>query len=147
MSMHPVEAGIPLLTEIILTPNSATEPPELLETIVELPLQPVMVASAASEAAEATPALALATPTDAATIERIAQAVHTTILRDLLGQVDLILEERIRASLTDVLQTAVDDLACQLRHGLKQVLDQVVTQAIEQEMARLALSENKNTDI
>ena len=145
MSMQPVEAGIPLLTEIILAPNSEVEPLELLETLVEPPFQTMTTASGTVHLPPATPALAPATLIDAEAIEQLTQAMHATILQDLLGRVDQMLEERIRASLADVLQTAVDDLACQLRHGLKQVLEQVVTQAIEQEMAKLRLSKNKDT--
>lgn len=135
MTMQPVETGIPLLTEIILATDAQDEPPELRDALVALPFLPLP------------PAPVPTALLDDDAIERITQELHTTVLRNLLGQVDLMLEQRIQASLAAVLKTAVDGLACQLRHGLKETLEQVVAQAITQEMAKLPLFKNKNTSV
>lgn len=126
MSPSPNDAGIPVLTEVIKTPIYGIDLPERRVTPSE------SVRHADGPPTEASTAAAL----DAATLERLTREVSEQVLQQLLGRVDFVLEQRIRDSLADVLQTAVDGLASKLREGLKTTLEDVVTRAVSQELGK-----------
>lgn len=64
------------------------------------------------------------------------QTLRENILKQVLTRVDFVLEHRVRDSLADVLQTAVEKLAHEIRVGLKNSLEEVVTRAVTQEIAK-----------
>jgi predicted transcriptional regulator len=61
------------------------------------------------------------------------------ILRQVLARVDFILEHKIRDSLAEVLQNSVDKLANDIQLGLKNSLEDVVTRAVSQEIAKIKI--------
>ena len=85
------ESNIPILTEII-------DPQQL--------------------AALTQPTTSQVTSLSADDLEQLEKTLRESILRQLLTRVDFVLEHRVRDSLADVLQTAVDHLAEDIRKGL-----------------------------
>ena len=141
--MSNIESGIPVLTEVLQTVVYGVDVPER-----RLSAHPgVTVAANAEMTAMALPdasaGASTVSPLDAASIARIEDEVSERVLQRLLEQIDLMLEERIRDSLADTLQTAVDDLACQLRHGLKQAMETTLASAVRQELQNLQHSNIK----
>ena len=59
------------------------------------------------------------------------------ILRQLQGRVEFVLHQRVRESMTEVLQHAMSDLTDELRTGLEQTIEQIVSRAVSQELAHL----------
>ncbi len=72
--------------------------------------------------------------------QRLEQSMHENVLRQVLARVDFVLEHRVRDSLADVLQTAVDTLAIEIRAGLRKTMEEVVTRAITQEISKVKVS-------
>lgn len=67
---------------------------------------------------------------------RLERQISERVLQQLMGRVDFVLEQRVRDSLADVLQTAVEGLAAELRQGLQQTLEEVIARAVSQEISR-----------
>lgn len=59
------------------------------------------------------------------------------ITRQVLGRIDFVLEHRVRSTLTDVVDTAIDGLAEEIKRGLHETLTDIVTRAVAQEVARI----------
>jgi hypothetical protein len=72
--------------------------------------------------------------------QRMERRVRERILGQLLSRTDALLEERIRASLTGVVEQAVEGLAASLRLSLHKTLEDVVSRAVAQEITRLQSS-------
>lgn len=68
---------------------------------------------------------------------RLERKVRERILRQVLGRIDFVLEQRVRDSLADVLQMAVENIAIEIKRGLHQTLSEVISRAVTQEIARL----------
>ena len=98
----------------------------------------------------ATPLTALsstaASPSDAATSTGLQpdseqwllleQTLKENVLKQILARVDFVLEHRVRDNLADILQTAVEGLATEIRSGLKNSLEDIVTRAVNQEITK-----------
>jgi catalase len=69
--------------------------------------------------------------------QQMEQTVRENVLRQVLARVDFVLEHRVRDSLAEVLQNAVDQLADDIRAGLRQSLEEVITRAVAQELTKL----------
>ncbi len=65
------------------------------------------------------------------------QTVRENVLRQVLSRVDFVLEHRVSDSLAEVLQTAVDRLADEIRAGLRHSMEEVVTRAVTQELNKI----------
>lgn len=124
MTTFPPDAGIPLLTEVIPGPAPAEPRPA--------PPAPALPPSGrlGGAAAEARPASVDENWT------RIAREAEERVLEAVLGRIDGILEQRVRDSLADALQTSVDRLAGDIRKGLASSLRDVIGQAVAQEVTR-----------
>ena len=107
MSTFNPDAGIPLLTEIIQAPQHAEGEPS-----APPPAAAVQPADASEPAA----------PTDTGHWERLEQELQERVLQQVFRRIDAVLEQRVRDGLADVLQTAVEDLAHQVRQSLHQTL-------------------------
>jgi 3-oxoacyl-ACP reductase-like protein len=59
------------------------------------------------------------------------------IVHQLQGRVDFVLQQRVRDSITEVLQHALAGLTDEIRNGLEQTIEQIVTRAVAQELAHL----------
>lgn len=54
-----------------------------------------------------------------------------------MGKIDFVLEQRVRDSLSDVVNSAVETMAVELRSGLKEMLEDALSRALTQEVAKL----------
>jgi hypothetical protein len=121
---NPNNSSIPVLTEIIFP--AATESDDMTRT---------------ANVTESTPEIS----DDKGKIsdeqwQQLEQSMHENVLRQVLARVDFILEHRVRDSLADVLQTAVDTLAIEIRAGLRKTMEEVVARAITQEISKVKMS-------
>jgi hypothetical protein len=126
MSNSPQDAGIPVLTEIIPVPAApaqgrAQEEPAHEAGPVSVPLG-VPPRSPAEEQER---------------WEKLEREVRERVLYQLLERIDFVLEQRVRDSLADVLQTAVVKLAAEIQGGLHETMKDVVTRAVAQEITKL----------
>lgn len=116
MSNPPVDAGIPLLTEVIPAPQAAN-------------LREPAAAPVATQ------------KVDEENWHRLERDIQERVLQQVLTRIDLILEQRVRDSLADVLQIAVTGLADDIREGLRHSMRDVVAHAVRQEIAELQATE------
>lgn len=130
MSNPTMDAGIPVLTEIIpATPPSA--PATSMPTATPAP-----TAAGLQDDAFALQKRAV-DEWDDEKWNRLEREIRERILHQVLERIDFVLEERVRDSLADVLQTAVERLASEIKSGLHATMNEVVTRAVAQEISRL----------
>ncbi|HEV2608868.1 MAG TPA: hypothetical protein VGU61_01275 [Noviherbaspirillum sp.] len=129
------DAGIPVLTEIISPPLSSS-------VASPAPLQPDNAARTEPPVVEPAPHVIMSSEelkNDLDTKERWEQLeteLRERVLQQVLDRIDFVLEQRVRDSLADVLQTAVAELASEIRTGLHHTLKEVVTRAVSQELIK-----------
>ena len=125
MSHHPSDAGIPLLTEIIPGPapteRATTPQPAIVTLEQDLSLRDARAGGLWDEAEW----------------DRLEREVRERVLLQLLERVDVVLVQKVRDSLADALQTAVDGLATDIRAGLYNSMRDAVNGAVSQEIAKL----------
>ena len=157
-----IDESIPVLTEIISDQNDTNASPKTKQKShdVHFPLssssaqatapiqKPINAAIAAAKEVLARPDLFTEeqekskellqseriSPEEWANLE---QTIRENVLRQVLARVDFVLEHRVSDSLADVLQTAVDRLAQEIRAGLRLSVEEVVTRAITQEINKI----------
>lgn len=127
MSNNPHDAGIPVLTEIIPAPAVAG--------IVDAKPAPAVAPEAKDDVASLEAHAASAW--DEHDWNRLEQEIRERVLVQILERVDFVLEQRVRDSLADVLQTAVEKLASEIRSGLHHSIKDIVTRAVTQEITKL----------
>jgi len=137
-----IDASIPVLTEIILpvaeTVDEAHAGARTVTTATTLssPLPSPPPATAAATVAQAD-----ADTTNVSVPEEqwqtLEQSLKEDVLKHVLARVDFVLEHRVRDNLADVLQTAVEGLAKEIRAGLKNSLEELVTRAVTQEINKV----------
>lgn len=128
MNKPPVDAGIPLLTEIISPAPAAPAP---ASAPLSAPSATQLLAGSTSLAERA------AQEWDEETWNRMEQELRERILQQVLKRVDFVLEQRVRDSLADVLQLAVSGLAAEIQEGLHATVKDVVIRAVAQEITKL----------
>ncbi|MBC3879421.1 hypothetical protein H8K38_16545 [Undibacterium sp. FT79W] len=134
-----IDASIPVLTEIIL-PVTETVDQALTEagtvtaaTTSSSPLPiPLPTTAVVQPDAEATN---VSVPEEH--WQTLEQSLKEDVLKHVLARVDFVLEHRVRDNLADVLQTAVEGLAKEIRAGLKNSLEELVTRAVTQEINKV----------
>lgn len=124
-------ANIPVLTDVIAREDEKEISP-IVSTITEP--QPELLPELATDLSTA-----LTTEPDH-TLEELGNKVRAQVLNQLLTRIDFVLEHRVRDSLADVLQTAVEDLAKEIRQGLCNSLEEVIHRAVTQEISKLQSS-------
>ena len=142
-----LDNGIPVLTEVL-------QPPTALPLPAELSTPPTATLSAIASAPSTKLDFDIA-PRFSATVAAAAQSLATLptigsdawqqleidvterISRQVLQRIDFVLEQRVRDSLADVLQAAVEGLATEIRAGLRLTLEEVIARAVAQELSRL----------
>ncbi|MES2104806.1 MAG: hypothetical protein V4634_12355 [Pseudomonadota bacterium] len=153
---NPIEANIPVLTDVI---NPQDKPAETAAPAAAAPpaAAPAFAASQPAARSCAVPAPELKTGTSPEIAEAVAaaipapaiseddwlrleQSIRESVLKQVLARVDFVLEHRVRDSLADVLQTAVEQLATDIRGGLHKTMEEVVTRAITQEISKAKMS-------
>jgi hypothetical protein len=128
MSNNILDAGIPVLTEII--PAPATAAPEVTVTADIPPEIPITEAIVALEPRTER-------VWDEADWDRLEREVRERVLVQVLERVDFVLEQRVRDNLADVLQLAVERLANEIKDGLHHSIKDVVSRAVTQEITKL----------
>jgi hypothetical protein len=121
------DAGIPVLTEVI----SSSAKDSSLEG------NHVAPSASATQVDHAIPKTPVSRTWDEDKWKQVERAVRKRILLQMLERIDFVLEQRIRDSLADVMQTAVDGLAADIKSGLHRTIKDVVTRAVAQEISRL----------
>jgi len=134
MSSNPMmDAGIPVLTEIIPSPPAA-DPPE------EKPAPLAAALTAQEDLVEDEPDMldiSAALAQDEEQWDRLEREVRERVLHQVLERIDFVMEQRVRDSLADVLQTAIEKLTSDIRNGLHHSIRDVVTRAVAQEITKL----------
>lgn len=118
------ESGIPVLTEVIVPSQAAPAP-------AAEPAPPPLAQE------EAQPQQQAAAEWDEERWARLERDVRERVLHQVLERIDFVLEQRVRDSLADVLQLAVENLAAEIRSGLHHTVKDVVTRAVTQEISKL----------
>ncbi|WP_395004832.1 hypothetical protein [Undibacterium sp.] len=163
-----IDESIPVLTEIIATPDGSPVTNKTKTAEAHFPLstpviatanianKPISAAIAAAKEVLAQPALFEAEIFETVIEEQktasiseqdwaeLEQTVRENVLRQVLSRVDFVLEHRVSDSLAEVLQTAVDRLADEIRAGLRHSMEEVVTRAVTQELNKIKGS-NRNS--
>lgn len=147
-----IDASIPVLTEIIpldFDDNQPAVPDAQAFASFSPPVANSVANSAANNAAisatfsDTTPSLTSITahqhalPISAEELKILEQNLHEAVLRQVFSRIDFVLEHRVRDNLADVLQTSVERLADEIRSGLHNTLDDIVTRAITQEISKI----------
>jgi hypothetical protein len=137
------DAGIPVLTEII-SPSAETDEqnsgfpsiPLFGEDPVPSPPVTCQMAAAPESNVDAFefPSVPVLSEEEWENLER---RIGERILIQIQSKVDAMLEQRIRDSLADVLQVALEGLTVQLRDGLHKSLEDVISHAVSQEISRM----------
>lgn len=138
MSNSPLDAGIPVLTEII--PAPAVDETAVADIPASVPAPPDATVPASPSADLASPVRRSTDDWDEAEWEKLERQVAERVLGQILNRVDAVLEQRVRDSLADVLQVAVDRLANEIRDGLHHSIKNAVERAVAQEIAILQTS-------
>lgn len=114
--MNSANSNIPTLTEIISIENET----EVITIEQKEVIQPVK-----------------ASLNQGPSFEELEKMLQEKVLRQLLTRVDFVLEHKIRDGLAEVLQTATDDLAKEIRHGLSTSLQELIHRTISQEISKI----------
>ncbi|WP_339937068.1 hypothetical protein [Undibacterium luofuense] len=135
------DANIPVLTEIIepvsepVTPASIAIPDDI--PVLNIPLK----TESETVPVESPAGLSVVPELDWDAMEL---TVREAVLKQVLTRVDFVLEHRVRDGLADVLQTAVDKLADEIRTGLANSLNELVTRSVQQELLKIRSGKNGN---
>lgn len=137
--MH--DANIPTLTEIIpvIAADEAPQPGTTDASLTANSHQPISIGIEPAPAVMAEPPF-VSPRQSKLDWERLENGISERVLAQMMNRIDFVLEQRIRDSLADVLQTAVSGLAEEIRQGLQETLEAVVSRAIGQEIIQLQKS-------
>lgn len=134
------DANIPVLTEIIepvaetVTTTIAVSEPLSVVVPYNIPVLDTPLMQSEKLAAEALTTTPSKPELDWDAMEL---TVREAVLKQVLTRVDFVLEHRVRDGLADVLQTAVDKLADEIRTGLANSLNELVTRSVQQELLKI----------
>lgn len=127
MSSTTPDAGIPLLTEIIPGPAPAD---------TKRAVTPQAAVDAVKDDISTLEARAAAI-LEEEEWDRLEREIRERVLYQIIERIDFVLEQRVRDSLADVLQTAVEGLAADIKGGLHASMRDVVTRAVTHEITKL----------
>ena len=134
MNNNPLDAGIPLLTEIIETgEDDAIE--DTWFTNVKSDVQTSQPSAQDDQFIH--PATHVAITLTERDWETLKHELHEKILWQLQDKIDFVIEQRVRDSLAEVLQSAVQGLADKIKTGLHQTLNEVISSAVTLELVKL----------
>lgn len=135
------DANIPVLTEII---EPVSEPVTAASIAIpdDIPVLDIPLMTESETAPVESPAAVSVVPE--LDWEAMELTVREAVLKQVLTRVDFVLEHRVRDGLADVLQTAVDKLADEIRTGLANSLNELVTRSVQQELLKIRSGKNGN---
>lgn len=129
MNNNTLDTSIPILTEVI---SIKQEPSP--ETFSANPVPPAVMAMQEHSASTELPATPTLSNDEWDILER---NISERVLRQVLGRIDFVLEHRVRDSLADALQLAVEGVSMEIKRGLHQTLEDVISRAVAQEITKL----------
>ena len=125
------DASIPVLTEVLNGEPLAEEQ----QTAAHTPARNPAAAKRAEQAAKLeSEAINGWNPAEWAVLEN---HLSERILHQLQGRVDFVLEQRIKDCMSEVLSSALHSLTNEIRIGLHDTLEKIVTRAVQQELTHL----------
>jgi hypothetical protein len=132
-----LDSSIPVLTEVI--PVLTEEIPEQRDASAPLPEPEVVAATPYPVITEHQPTLLeqAVREWNEETWDLLEREIRERVLYQVMEHIEEALEQRVRDSLADVLQTAVDGLASDLKGGLQNTVKDVVTRAVAQQISNL----------
>jgi len=126
------DASIPVLTEVL---NGEPLAEESQQPIHHAPARHAAASKRAEQAAKLeAEAINGWSPAEWAVLEN---RLSEHILHQLQGRVDFVLEQRIKDSMAEVLSHALHSLTNEIRIGLHDTLEKIVTRAVAQELTHL----------
>lgn len=130
------ESGIPLLTEIIPTPeNPALPQPAARPAFPRAAGKAVVLPGDAVQALTSTFAAGPAGVSEEEKWRRLEKTVTERVMLQVLEHVDVIVQQRIREGLADLLQTMTEGLAAEIKDELRTVLQDTVPRITAAETA------------
>lgn len=129
MNNNTIDTSIPILTEVI-----GTKPEPSPEILSANPIVPAIMAMQENDAGMELPVTPSLSNEEWEILER---NISERVLRQVLGRIDFVLEHRVRDSLADALQLAVETVSVEIRRGLHQTLEDVISRAVSQEITKL----------
>ena len=149
-----IKASLPATVAPVVAPppllRTAPPAPEPARTAFSLPASPPPSATAHAEIKHEVPppgpmpaGVGDATETQAPSPWKNSELVdlerdlRERITRQVLGRIDFVLDHRVRNTLTDVVDSAIDSLAAEIKRGLHETLTDIVARAVAQEISRL----------
>jgi hypothetical protein len=129
MNNNTFDTSIPTLTEVI---SNMPEPSP--KTISVNPIFPAVMAMQEPAASTELPATPSLSNDEWDMLER---NISERVLRQVLSRIDFVLEHRVRDSLADALQLAVEGVSIEIKRGLHQTLEDVISRAVSQEITKL----------
>lgn len=137
-----IDSGIPVLTEVISPDEIIAENSTASASAVTA--MPAVAPAPMHNFAEPEDAAQSSSGLSAEEWQQLEQTVREGVLRQVLSRIDFVLEHRVSDSLAEVLQVAVDKLADDIRAGLRQSLEEVVTRAVTQELSKIKIPRQSN---
>lgn len=129
MNNPSLDAGIPVLTEVIPPPRHsepAQQPQPAVSEVKEKKNEDAVTLQQHT-----------AEEWDDERWDSLEREIRERVLYQVLERIDFVLEQRVRDSLADVLQLAVESLAADIRNGLHHTVKEVITRAVAQEITKL----------
>ncbi|HXA46786.1 MAG TPA: hypothetical protein VNW52_04085 [Burkholderiaceae bacterium] len=139
MSKSKLDAGIPVLTEVIDASLVSTEPVSKPVRLHTAPVREVHEMHAVHE---------LADVVDVPTIDgwlneewnRLERKIGGRILHQVMDRLESDIENRVRDALADVLQIAVEGLANDIKQNLQVALKDLIAKAVKEEISHMQIS-------
>ncbi len=125
MSKSTLDAGIPVLTEVIAGDESFVAPAKPLAAHAKPVPRPEVV--------------------DVPLIDgwlteewnRLERKIGGRILGEVMASVEVEIEDRVRDALADVLQTSIETMANEVKQNLRATLESVIAQAVHREISKM----------
>lgn len=136
MNKSAQDAGIPMLTEVIQSPPAPihTEPEPAVSPVSAADIEPPMPAQQAEPE-----------PINCWLDEewtRLEQKVAARMLTQLQERIDPVMEQQIADGIAVAVETALADVQRHLRRQLQQTLEQLVRDAVAEEIGNMRFSKN-----
>lgn len=126
------DPSIPVLTEVL---DDSVVAPGAAPARSGAPAAPAPADSGAAPAASV--AQRAAKEWSDADWELLERRVCQRVLAQLQNRTDFVLEQRVRDAMSEVLQHALANLTADIRAGLNETLEKIVSRAVAQELAHL----------
>lgn len=75
--------------------------------------------------------------------EALERRISEQVLQQLSNRVDFVLEQRIKDSMAEVLDHALQALTAEIREGLHDTIGKIVTRAVQQEITHLQANSSR----